>query len=284
MDNIRDLLIWGKQQLIGKPTDTPHLDAERLLLELIQVEGISKLAFYTEPTRTVSKECIAQFMSYIQRRALGEPVASIIGHQAFWSLDLRVSADTLIPRPETELLIEIILEKRKDAQESVLDLGTGTGAIALSLAKERPNWSITATDISQAALEIAQQNAKLNNINIHFKLGNWFDAISSSDPVFSIIVSNPPYIAQGDPHLNHPNLSFEPQSALMSAEKGLKDIRQIIQHAPLFLKPKGLLVLEHGYDQKLAVQTLFAESEFIDIETRKDLTGLERCTFGFFRG
>ena len=148
---------------------------------------------------------------------------------------------TLIPRPETELLIEIILEKRKGPNESVLDLGTGTGAIALSLAKERPSWSITATDISLEALNIAKQNAKLNNLNIDFKLGSWFAAIYNPEPVFSIIVSNPPYIAAGDSHLSHPNLCFEPKCALIGGETGLKDLEQIIREAPLFLKPGGII-------------------------------------------
>lgn len=281
MNNIQGLFTWGVQQLIDKPTDTPKLDAERLLLEVLQVRGISKIDFYTQPQRAVPNSDIIQFEKFIKRRALGEPVASIIGHQAFWSLALKVSPDTLIPRPETELLVEIILEKRKALKASVLDLGTGTGAIALALAKERSSWSITATDISQETLEIAKQNAKFNNLDINFRLGSWFEAVPNQ--VFSIIVSNPPYIAEGDSHLNHPNLSFEPRRALVSGDRGLKDIREIIHDAPLFLQPQGLLVLEHGYDQKLAVQSLFAEFGFTAIETQKDLSGLDRCTFGFWR-
>ena len=277
--SLSGLLAWGREQLRDKPSDSPNLDVELLLLSVMKIEGLSKKDLYIRPDTILPKDNTTRFIKMIQRRALGEPVASILGHQGFWSLDLWVSKDTLIPRPETELLVEIILEKGQQNYQSVLDLGTGTGAIALALAKERPNWLITATDIHPETLEMAQKNAQLNHLEqVVFKLGAWFEAVSQSH--FSIIVSNPPYIAEGDPHLNHPALSFEPKRALVSGPTGLNDITKIIQQAPLFLEEKGLLLLEHGYDQKEAVQALFKEAGFLQIETRKDLAGLDRVTFG----
>lgn len=281
--SLKGVLAWGLKQLSQTPTDTPQLDVEILLLAAAESEHVLKIDFYQNPEIILSEVSLSSFKDSIKRRCRGEPVALIVGHQAFWSLDLKVSEDTLIPRPETELLIEIILEKCSSQSESILDLGTGSGAIALSLAKERPTWSITATDIYPQTLEIAQQNAILNHLNhVVFKLGSWFEMFKSNPtPLFSVIVSNPPYIAQNDPHLSHATLSFEPKRALVSGETGLKDIAHIIKQAPLFLKAGGLLVLEHGYDQKVAVQALFKQAGFAYIETRLDLAGLDRATFGF---
>lgn len=275
------LFTWGQTQLINSKTDTPKLDTELLLLAAAKPYGVSKIDLVVNPQIILAQDNISIFESYVKRRILGEPIALILGHQPFWSLDLLVSHQTLIPRPETELLIEIVLEKMQGKAESVLDLGTGTGAIALSLAKEKPHWSIIATDINSKTLEIAQKNAALNHLDqVVFKLGSWFEAVPGSQ--FSVIVSNPPYIAQDDPHLNHPALSFEPQRALVSGKSGLQDIQKIIEQAPFFLKKGGLLVLEHGYDQKIAVQNLLYESGFTHIETRPDLSGLDRSTFGFW--
>lgn len=275
------VLAWGIEQLSQAPTDTPELDAQLLLLAATQTQGISKIDFYKNQELIVSDSNVVVFENYIKRRTTGEPVALILKHQAFWTLDLQVSEDTLVPRPETELLIEIILEKCPLQEVSVLDLGTGSGAIALALACERPHWSVMATDIYPKTLEMAKQNAILHNLNhVVFKLGAWFEAVP--DERFLVIVSNPPYIDPQDHHLEHPSLSFEPKRALISENKGLQDIAHIIQKAPLFLKKGGLLVLEHGYDQKIAVQGLFRKAGFVQIETRLDLAGLDRATLGIY--
>ncbi len=274
------LLKWGQAQLIHSQTDTPKLDIELLLLAASKSQALSKIDLVVNPQIILSQENISLFESYVKRRMIGEPIAFILGHQPFWSLDLLVSHQTLMPRPETELLIEIVLEKMQGQKsQSVLDLGTGTGAIALSLAKEKPHWSITATDINSETLEIAKKNAVLHHLDqVVFKLGSWFEAVEGSQ--FSVIVSNPPYIAQDDPHLQHPALAYEPLGALVSGTDGLKDIQNIIKQAPLFLKKGGLLVLEHGYNQKMAVQKLLSDSGFKNIASRTDLSGVERSTFG----
>lgn len=215
-----------------------------------------------------------------QRRARGEPVAYIIGRRGFWTLDLAVTPDVLIPRPETELLVECALARTPaDAAIDLVDLGTGSGAVALAIAKERPRARVLATDASRAALAVARGNAqRLRLPNVEFAAGDWFDAIGNR--TFDLIVSNPPYIAAGDPHLGRGDLRFEPAAALSSGADGLDAIRAIVRGASARLAAGGWLLLEHGFDQGDAVRELLARGGLIDIATMRDLEGRERVSAG----
>lgn len=256
----------------------PNLEAQVLLSYVLDC---SKTYLWAYPEKAVSPKQEKIFLDLIARRIKGEPIAYITGSKEFWSLDLKVTPDTLIPRSETELLIEIILEKyasQQLANFNVLDLGTGSGAISLALASEQPNWQIMAVDLSKPALEVAKYNAEKNNIkNINFIESNWFQHIPSSQK-FDLIVSNPPYIEEQDSHLNQGDLRFEPKSALASGADGLDDIRKIIINARKFLAPNGLLILEHGYNQAEKIQKIFLENNYHNIETHKDLAGLDRVS------
>lgn len=222
----------------------------------------------------------ADFNALLTRRLLGEPVAYILGCREFYGLNLSVTPDTLIPRPDTETLVEAALEKAPfDTSCAILDLGTGTGAIALAIAKHRPHAEVTAVDASAAALHIAEQNSQqLNLAHVRFSLSHWFSAVEGER--FNLIVSNPPYIEQGDSHLTQGDLRFEPMSALASGTDGLDDIREIIAHSLLHLLPQGWLMLEHGYNQASLVADLMAQSGLVDISTIKDLGGNDRVTIG----
>jgi release factor glutamine methyltransferase len=222
----------------------------------------------------------AAFEALLKRRLNGEPIAYILGYREFYGLKLQVTPDTLIPRPDTETLVEAALAKTPQNQPcKILDLGTGTGAIALAIAKHRPQALVTAVDASDAALKISQENAQnLKITNVQFLLSDWFGALQNQ--TFDVIVSNPPYIAQNDAHLTQGDLRFEPASALASGTDGLDDIRQIIAHAPQHLNPHGYLLLEHGYDQAIPVAALLKQAGFSKIETIKDLGGNNRVTLG----
>lgn len=218
------------------------------------------------------------FHLLLARRLAGEPIAYILGKREFYGLDLIVTPDTLIPRPDTETLVEAALAKiPNNAYYSILDLGTGTGAIALAIAKHRPQANIIAVDTSKAALEIAMQNAQnLHITNVQFVISHWFDKLDSER--FDVIVSNPPYIEQDDAHLAEGDLRFEPLSALASGIDGLDDIRQITNNCLIYLKPQGWLMLEHGYNQAKLVTDLMAENGLVNIETLKDLGNNNRVT------
>jgi release factor glutamine methyltransferase len=222
----------------------------------------------------------ADFESLLNRRLLGEPIAYILGYREFYGLKLKATPDTLIPRPDTETLVEAALAKTSPFQaEKILDLGTGTGAIALAIASNRTETQVTAVDASQAALNIAIENAKnLNISNIHFILSDWFAALNNEK--FDVIVSNPPYIEQNDAYLTQGDLRFEPMSALASGQDGLDDIRQIIDNCLIHLKPQGWLMLEHGYNQAEQVADLMAQIGLTNIETIKDFGGNDRVTIG----
>jgi len=283
---------WNAEYNILPVNQSPQLDAEYLLLAAVNSSTdsldskISKIDILAYPEKTLSTNSIICFQNYIARRQQGEPLAFILGYQPFWKLNLLVSPHTLIPRADTELLVEIILEKMGKTPQRVLDLGTGTGAIALSLAQERPDWSIVATDAKPSIIKLAKKNAEYNHIVLNdpgeliFKVGSWFEALED-ESLFSVIVSNPPYIAQNDPHLKQSTLLFEPLSALASGPEGLDALSHIIHHAPRFLKKGGLLVLEHGYNQKEAIQHLLCRAGFQNIETRVDLGGMDRATIGW---
>ncbi len=255
---------------------SPRLDAELLLAAAL---GKPRSFLHTWPERVVSSEVAERYAGYLARRRAGEPVAYILGHQGFWSLDLEVAPDTLIPRPDTELLVETALALLPGASAEVLDLGTGSGAIALALGCERPGWTVTGVDRISAAVQLAERNrARLKLGNVRFLESHWFSALGEQR--FALIVSNPPYIRTQDPHLGQGDVRFEPSSALVAGDDGLDDIRQIIQGAPAHLLPGGWLLLEHGYDQAPEVRDLLARGGFARVESRRDLGGHERISLG----
>ncbi|MBV1808314.1 peptide chain release factor N(5)-glutamine methyltransferase [Pseudomonas viridiflava] len=256
---------------------TARLDAELLLAAAL---GKPRSFLHTWPERIVSTEAALAFAGYLQRRRTGEPVAYILGQQGFWKLDLEVAPHTLIPRPETEMLVEAALELVPAfAPAQVLDLGTGTGAIGLALANDRQQWKITAVDRVLEAVELAERNRqRLQLDNAEVLNSHWFSALEGRQ--FDLIISNPPYIAETDPHLSMGDVRFEPGSALTSGPDGLDDLRTIISEAPAHLSPGGWLLLEHGYDQGPAVRELLIRHGFERIQTRRDLGEHERITFG----
>jgi release factor glutamine methyltransferase len=234
----------------------------------------------TWPDHLLTEAQATQYQQALSRLANGEPVAYITGEQAFWTLLLQVTPDTLIPRPDTERLVELALDqwRRMPQAQRILDLGTGSGAIALSLAKECPQAQVVATDFSPAALAVAQANLLKNSLsNCVFKHGSWYAALADdTNQRFDLIVSNPPYINPTDPHL--PDLTHEPITALTAPEQGLADLRQIIVGAPDYLQPNGWLLVEHGYDQGQAVRALFAAAGFEGVQTVQDYGGNDRVT------
>ena len=253
------------------------IDAEALLLHVL---GRPRSWLFAHATDAVAAEAVAAFDALVGRRVAGEPVAYLTGRRGFWTLDLAVTPATLIPRPETELLVEQALERLpSDPDLHVADLGTGSGAIALALAKERPRARVIATDASEAALAVARANAAENGIdNIEFRRGSWFAPLAGER--FHLIASNPPYIEVDDPHLGEGDLRFEPMSALASGGDGLDDLRVIVDEAPSHLDDGGWLMVEHGWQQGAAVRALFVEAHFFDIWTVRDLEGRERVTLG----
>ncbi|MGH8436738.1 MAG: peptide chain release factor N(5)-glutamine methyltransferase [Pseudomonas sp.] len=258
--------------------DSPsaRLDAELLLAAVL---GKSRSYLHTWPDREVPSELAERFSADLQRRRSGEPVAYILGEQGFWSLNLEVAAHTLIPRPDTELLVETALALLPQTPARVLDLGTGTGAIALALAHERPGWNVTGVDRVPEAVSLAERNrARLQLRNAVFRESHWLSALA--DQRYQLIVSNPPYIAAGDLHLAAGDVRFEPASALVAGADGLDDIREIIQQAPGYLEVGGWLLLEHGFDQATAVRALLMVRGFSAVESRRDLCGHERISLG----
>ncbi|WP_062387023.1 peptide chain release factor N(5)-glutamine methyltransferase [Pseudomonas abietaniphila] len=256
---------------------TARLDVELLLAAAL---GKPRSFLHTWPERIVSTEAAQAFDGFLKRRRTGEPVAYILGQQGFWNIDLEVATHTLIPRPETEMLVETALELLPGAiPHRLLDLGTGTGAIALSLAKDRPQWTVTAVDRVDEAVELAERNRqRLQLDNAHVMRSHWFSAVDGQR--FDLILSNPPYIASNDPHLVEGDVRFEPSSALVSGTDGLDDLRLIVSQAPAHLEAGGWLLLEHGYDQGPAVRELLSRHGFEQIQTRRDLGEHERITFG----
>jgi release factor glutamine methyltransferase len=234
---------------------------------------------YSHGEDVVDATTHARFLDLVERREAGEPVAYLIGTRGFWNFDLRVTPDTLIPRAETELLVEIALACLPlTGQVSIADLGTGSGAIAIALARERPDARVSATDASEATLMVARTNAvSLGIDSISFTKGDWCQALGNER--FDMIVSNPPYIAADDPHLREGDLRFEPDAALASGLDGLDDIRKIIEHAPTHLVSGGWLLLEHGSTQAEAVRALLAHAGFADIDSARDLEHRERVTY-----
>jgi release factor glutamine methyltransferase len=266
-------------QAIGKllNSDSPRLDAEILLCHVC---GVTRSYLYTWPDKKLTNSQFTQFQALLARRAQGVPIAYLTGHKEFWSLDLQVDENTLIPRPETELLVEQALVRLPpDSQAQVIDLGTGSGAIALAVASERPQCRVLGIDKSSAALKVAQANAqRLNLQRVKFLISNWWEALGNIKA--TLIVSNPPYIAAAEPNLTQSDVKSEPRCALVAGTDGLTDIRQIIATSFSHLEAQGWLLLEHGYDQAEAVQELFKQSAYKAITTYHDLAGLPRVTVG----
>ncbi len=252
-----------------------RIDAEVLLAYIMFV---NRTHLYAHPEKELSQQQISQFQQYWQRRQQGEPLAYILGEKEFWGLTLKVTPSTLIPRPETESLVSEVLAHLPTKQTLfIADLGTGCGTIALALASERPHWQITATDISQQALHVAQDNAKQLGIdNVAFAQGQWCHALGNH--TFHCIVSNPPYIAEGDIHLSQASLQAEPQLALRAGQDGLAALTVIIEQARRYLRPQGYLLVEHGFDQGKAVRALFSQYAYYPSETKQDLAGNDRLT------
>ncbi|NUS38996.1 MAG: peptide chain release factor N(5)-glutamine methyltransferase [Lysobacter sp.] len=252
-------------------------DAELLLAHAL---GASRSWLFAHGGDPLPAELEERFGALVARRGAGEPVAYLVGHRGFWSLDLIVTPDTLVPRPETELLVEVALERLPPARRlRVADLGTGSGAIALALARERPHAHVVATDASSAALAVARANAAHNQLgNVEFRAGDWCAPLGEAR--FDLIASNPPYIAEGDPHLTRGDLRFEPRAALASGRDGLDAIRRIVRDAPAHLLGGGWLLLEHGYDQGEAVRALLRDADFAEVATRQDLEARDRVTLG----
>lgn len=274
MSTIESLL--NTAELPDSPT--PRLDAELLLAAAL---GKPRSYLRTWPERELDADQLGLFRSHLQRRRQGEPVAYILGHQGFWSLDLEVAPHTLIPRPDTELLVESALALLPATPLAALDLGTGTGAIALALASERPGWQVTGVDRVEDAVALAERNRqRLQLDNVRFLRSHWFSALTGQR--FGLILSNPPYIRADDRHLNQGDVRFEPSSALVAGADGLDDIRAIIQAAPQYLLAGGWLLLEHGFDQAEAVRELLATAGFSEAHSRRDLGGHERISLGRF--
>lgn len=257
--------------------ETARREAEWLAEQAL---GVGRAWLFAHADDAVTPEAHARFLALLARRAQGEPLAYILGRVGFWTLDLEVTPDTLIPRPETELLVEAALERLPaGAALRIADLGTGSGAIALALASERPRAHVVATDASAAALAVAHRNAARNEVgNVAFRQGDWLAALAGER--FDLIASNPPYVALGDPHLGRGDLRFEPDAALASGADGFDALRTLARDAPTHLVPGGWLLLEHGWDQGAAVRGLLRDAGFQRIETLRDLEDRERVTLG----
>ena len=279
---INRTILLGQTQLSSQlkmNRDEAKFETQLLLQHALKVNRAWLVAHALD---AIQDKLYEAFEMLLKRRLKGEPVAYILGYREFFGLPLKVSADTLIPRPDTETLVESALDKISSCTSNlVLDLGTGSGAIALAIAKHRPNAQVTAVDASQAALAIAIENALYLNIkNVHFELSNWFSALNNQK--FDVIVSNPPYIEINDVHLKQGDLRYEPLSALASGADGLQDICTIISQAPQYLNPQGGLLLEHGYNQAEQVAALLSQAGFSKISHVQDLAGINRVTQGKF--
>ncbi len=276
-NTIDALLKSAKETLSSKHYDTAAVDAEVLLCHTLNK---SRSFIYSWPEYTLTKQQQDDYRKLVEQRLSGQPVAYLVGMRDFWSLELDVCKDVLIPRPDSELIVELALEKiPTTAKWHIADLGTGSGAIALAIATERPDCYLYAVDISNCALNVAKSNAdKLKITNIEFIEGNWFKPLA--DRQFEIIVSNPPYIAENDRHLMAGDVRFEPKQALISGKDGMDDIQKIVIAAKCHLKRGGWLLLEHGYKQGKAVRNLFSHADYTDIVTCKDIAGNDRVTLG----
>lgn len=261
---------------LGLESGSARIEVQCLLQ---QVLGVARAYFFAHPERVLSETEEASYQALLRRRQGGEPIAYILGTREFFGLNLNVTPATLIPRPDTELLVELALGRILRPRMRVLDMGTGSGAIALAIAHQRPDAEVWACDASAAALAVARDNSqRLSIANVHFVASDWFSALSGQR--FDLIVSNPPYIAADDRHLSQGDVRFEPLTALASGADGLDDIRRIVGQAGAHLEKQGWLLLEHGYDQAARVRELLQASGFAKVFSARDLSGVERCSGG----
>ncbi len=274
--SIESVVLSAQKQLSeAEVTDSPKLDAELLLAFCL---GKDRTYLFTWSDKELNSKEIRTFTELLQKRLDGHPIAHIVGYREFWGLNLKVSPDTLIPRPDTETLIEAVLALPLPSKPYIVDLGTGTGAIALALKSELASSHISALDQSAKALAVAEENAKNLNLNIKLIQSNWFDELANC--TFDCIVSNPPYIEESDPHLAQGDVRFEPITALTSGMDGLDDIRTIAKLAVEHLSTTGWLCIEHGYNQAEQVAEIFKENGFQNIQLKKDLGNNPRVTLG----
>ena len=268
--------------LLAQATGILGTDAARLEAEILLAACLDKPRshLYAWPEREIEPRLQERFAVLISRRALGEPIAYLLGQREFWSLSLTVTPQTLIPRPETEALVALALDTMpEELPLCIADLGTGTGAIALAIARERPHSEVIATDISPAALSVAKGNAtRLGLDNVRFVCGSWCRALTVD--IFDFILSNPPYVAESDPHLREGDLRFEPRKALAAGPRGLDELRRIIPGAHECLRTDGWLIVEHGYDQGERVMQLMRTQGFREISDHPDAAGRSRVTMG----
>jgi len=280
MNSVHFLLNQASKKLvdvIGLDPAEAGLEVNLLLQHLLQV---NRAWVMTHERDVLNADQLQDFRFLLKRRLDGEPIAYILGVREFYGLTLKVTPATLIPRPDTETLVEAAFQKISiDVAWDILDLGTGTGAVALAIAKQRPKSNVIGVDASAEALAVAIENAQsLGLTNVHFLKSDWFSDLVGQR--FEVIVSNPPYIAEWDSHLTQGDLRFEPRSALVSGVDGLDDIRRILQDAPNYLKQNGWLMFEHGYDQAQSVAALLKSHGFSQIDHAQDLAGTLRVTFG----
>lgn len=273
-------LVNDAAMLLKETSDTPRIDAEILMQHVVQQPLAWLIA---RGDKQALAEHTTKFFKAVAQRQRGVPVAYIIGSRDFWTLSLSVDENVLIPRPDTETLVEHALELLPEHSPlQLLDLGTGSGAIALAIAKERPQAHVLAVDLFEGALAIAQKNALINKIpNVSFLQSSWFAAIDSQTK-FELIASNPPYVEKGDPHLEKGDLRFEPDTALIAKDDGLADLCEVIETAPNYLASTGCLIVEHGFEQADEVAAIYKQTGFTQIQCFNDLNLLPRCTRGIW--
>ena len=276
MSSVSDWLARAQTSLTD--SESPRADAELLLMHVLDV---NRAWLYTWPEKSLTESQQDSLNKLLARRIEGHPIAHLTGVREFWSLPLRVAPSTLIPRPDTETLIEWVLDLDLPDAARAIDLGTGTGAISLAIKSEYPAWSVEAVEFDVDAYALAQSNASRLELDIHLIHGSWFERVNGH---FDLIVSNPPYIDPDDNHLAEGDVRFEPASALVAEQSGLADLFHIIDHAPDYLKPDGWLLLEHGYDQAEAVCDYLHQRGFVNVQNRCDLGGNPRISGGRMPG
>jgi release factor glutamine methyltransferase len=274
---IEQLLIDAQQKLASS-SDSPKVDAHYLLAHVLQKPHSYLKAFSDE---VLSSHQQQQFNELLLRRLQGEPVAYLVGQQGFWNLLLTTNSATLIPRPETEVLVDTVLQLDDGQSKKILDLGVGTGAIVLALAHEKPHWQLFGSDVSADALAVAKENSEALHLkNVEFRQGSWCEPWQINTNFFDVVVSNPPYIREDDPHLIQGDVRFEPRLALISGVDGLDAIRVIVRDARTLLKKNGWLLIEHSFDQGQQARDIFSQNGFSNIVTLKDLNGHDRVCQG----